>query len=402
MSDRVLFVDDDHELCESVREYLAEHGYEITTTISPAEAIDLVCRKDFDTIVTDLGMSEMDGIALCQRLLGIRSDVPILVLTGNVNLENAVAAIRARAFDFIAKPVDPKVLVGYIERAIRSRKLELEVKRLQVEAPEVAPLGVTGTSPAFKRVQELAARVGPRDISVLIRGETGTGKEIVARAIHASSERRARPFVAVNCAAVPASLMESELFGHARGAFTDAKAAREGLFVRASGGTLFLDEVGEMPLEMQPKLLRALQERTVRPVGSNEEVPFDVRILAATHRDLEAEIAAHRFREDLFYRLNVVEIAVPPLRERPGDILALANHFLRASTTRLAKGEMKISEQVAGLLLAYDWPGNVRELENCVERVVALARFDHLSAEDLPEPVRASAASSRVASVAAS
>jgi two-component system response regulator HydG len=233
---------------------------------------------------------------------------------------------------------------------------------------------------------------------VLIEGETGTGKELVARALHAAGPRRTGPFVAINCGAVPANLLESELFGHVRGAFTGAVAPRVGLLVKASGGTLLLDEIGDMPLEMQTKLLRSLQERKVRPVGSNEERSFDARILAATHRDLEAEVAASRFREDLFYRINVVKIEVPSLRARGGDILALAAHFLRRSAERSKKGAMILSPQVAALLLAYDWPGNVRELENCIDRAVALARFDHISAEDLPEKIVASRTTASVVS----
>jgi two-component system response regulator HydG len=229
------------------------------------------------------------------------------------------------------------------------------------------------------------ARVAPSDASVLIHGETGTGKELVARAIHTRSARKAGPFVAINCAAVPANLIESELFGHARGAFTDAKAARAGLFVEADGGTFFLDEIGEMPLEVQPKLLRALQERKVRPVGSNAEVPFDARIVAATNRDLEIEVEQRRFREDLYYRINVVKIELPPLRERGADVLAIAEHMLR----RISNGRtLRLSPQAAERLMAYDWPGNVRELENCMERAVALARFDQIAVDDLPEKVR--------------
>jgi two-component system response regulator HydG len=237
--------------------------------------------------------------------------------------------------------------------------------------------------------------VGGSDISVLIVGETGTGKELVAHALHAAGPRRSGPFVAINCGAVPANLLESELFGHVRGAFSGAVAPRVGLLVKASGGTLLLDEIGDMPLEMQTKLLRALQERKIRPVGSNEERSFDARILAATHRDLEADVAANRFREDLYYRINVVKIQVPPLRARAADILALATHFLQRAAERTKKGKMILSPQVAALLLAYEWPGNVRELENTIERAVALAQLNHLSAEDLPEKI----ASSRSASL---
>ena len=389
MSDRILVVDDDRDQCDTLAELVGEEGYDVSTTISPQEALERVAREDFGVVLTDLGMSEMTGEELCTRLVGMRPDVPVIVVTGHGNLEAAVAAIRAGAYDFITKPVDPKLLSLSIARCLRSRRLEREVKRLRQSASGASGNGgLVGTSPAMRRVQDLINRTGPRDISILIHGETGTGKELVARALHASSERSGKPFVAINCAAVPATLLESELFGHARGAFTDAKLAREGLFVQASGGTLFLDEIGEMPMEMQPKLLRALQERRVRPVGSNADVAFDVRILAATHRDLEADIAAKRFREDLFYRINVVKIDVPPLRERAGDILLLATHMLQKAAERLRQPAVTLSPQVAALLLEYDWPGNVRELENCLERATALTRFDHLSAEDLPEKIR--------------
>jgi DNA-binding NtrC family response regulator len=389
MTDRILLVDDDPDQCDLLGELLTAEGYEVRATTSPQEALDLAGREDFDAILTDLGMSEMSGTELCTRLSGMRRDVPVIVVTGNGNLEAAISAIRAGAYDFIPKPVDAKLLGVSIARGVRNRRLEIEVKRLrEAAAAPSSARGLIGASPAMRRVQDLIDRAGPTDISVLIHGDTGTGKELVARALHESSERRTKRFVAINCAAVPASLLESELFGHVRGAFTDAKVARDGLFVQASGGTLFLDEIGEMPMEMQPKLLRALQERRVRPVGSNTEIAFDTRVLAATHRNLEAEIEAKRFREDLYYRLNVVKIDVPPLRDRSGDILLLATHILQKASERLRKTEIKLSPQVAALFLAYDWPGNVRELENCLERGIALSRFDHLDAEDLPEKIR--------------
>jgi DNA-binding NtrC family response regulator len=389
MSERILLVDDDPDQCDTLSELLSHEGYSVSATTSPQDAVERAGREDFDAILTDLGMSEMSGTELCKRLVGMRPDVPVIVVTGHGNMEAAVAAIRAGAYDFITKPVDAKLLNVSIARGLKNRRLEVEVKRLRLACAETkSTAGFVGSSGSMSRVKELIERAGPTDISVLIHGETGTGKELVARALHAASERKSGPFVAINCAAVPASLLESELFGHARGAFTDAKVSREGLFVQASGGTLFLDEIGEMPLEMQPKLLRALQERKVRPVGANADVPFDARVLAATHRDLEAEIEARRFREDLFYRINVVKIDVPPVRERGGDILLLATHILQRACERMRKPEMKLSPQVAALFLEYNWPGNVRELENCLERAIALARFDHISAEDLPEKIR--------------
>jgi two-component system response regulator HydG len=241
----------------------------------------------------------------------------------------------------------------------------------------------------MRRVYELISRVGESDASVLIHGETGTGKELIARAIHGRSRRTDGPFVAINCAAVPHALLESELFGHARGAFTDAKVQRTGLFLQASGGTLFLDEIGELPLDVQPKLLRALQERKVRPVGANQEIPFDARIVAASNRNLEDEVYEKRFREDLYYRINVVKIDVPPLRERGGDVLHLAHHFLKSFAKRNLKPTLELSTTAAEKLMAYNWPGNVRELENCMEHAVALARFDQITVEDLPEKIRA-------------
>jgi two-component system response regulator HydG len=313
-----------------------------------------------------------------------------VVVTGYGSMETAIAAMRVGAHDFLTKPVDPKLLGLSVARAVKHGQLQQEVKRLREVVVDRASLGaLVGESSSMKRVHDLVARVAESDASVLIQGETGTGKELVARAIHKLSPRKNGPFVAINCAAVPAPLLESELFGHARGAFTDAKSARAGLFVEASGGTLFLDEIGELPLEVQPKLLRALQERTVRPVGSNQELSFDARVVAATHRDLETEAHERRFRQDLYYRINVVRIDVPPLRERGSDVLTLAAHFLDKFSKRAGREAVGLSAPVAERLLAYDWPGNVRELENCMERAVALARFDQVTLDDLPQRVRA-------------
>jgi two-component system response regulator HydG len=301
-----------------------------------------------------------------------------------------VAAIRAGAYDFLEKPIEAKLLELSMARATQHFALQVEVKRLRERVEvSVEPGALLGSSQGIKDVRELVARVGAIDVSVLIEGETGTGKELVARGLHAASARRAGPFVAINCAALPCDLLESELFGHTQGAFTDAKGSRDGLFLKATGGTLFLDEIGEMPGPMQARLLRALQERTVRPVGSNAELPFDARIVTATHRDLHSEVSRGTFRQDLFYRINVVKVLVPPLRERSCDILALASHFLRKFADRAGRGAMTLSTQAAAPLLKYRWPGNVRELENCMDRAVALARFDHISSEDLPETVRA-------------
>ncbi len=389
MKDRILVVDDDQDQCDLLESALGRFDCAVTATTSPHEALDRVGRDTFDAILTDLGMAAMSGIELCTRIIGTRPDIPVIVITAFGSMEAAISAIRAGAYDFLTKPVDSKLLGMAIARAAQHHRLQAEVKQLRAESSErsgASPL--IGESDAMKRVRDLIERVGGNDVSVLIEGETGTGKEIVARSLHASSQRSQGPFVAINCAAVPANLLESELFGHVRGAFTDAKAPRDGLFVQASGGTLFLDEIGEMPLDMQSKLLRALQERTVRPLGANTEVSFDTRIVTATHRDLESEVDERRFRQDLFYRINVVKIAVPPLRERGRDVLMLAAHFLDKFARRANRGRMALSSSAAAPLLAYVWPGNVRELENCMERAVALARLDHLSTEDLPDKIR--------------
>ncbi|HET9957679.1 MAG TPA: sigma-54 dependent transcriptional regulator [Polyangiaceae bacterium] len=388
MKDRILIVDDDQGQCDLLAMVLERHGYEPISTTSPRTALERVAKEEFDAVITDLEMTEMGGLELCERMLGTSPNVPIVVVTGQGSMDAAIKAMRVGAYDFLTKPVDSKVLGLSVARAVQHRKLNSEVKRLREAAGSPPPEGfVVGSSTAMKRLADLVSRVSQSDASVLIHGETGTGKELVAKAIHGASPRKG-PFVAINCAAVPANLLESELFGHARGAFTDAKNPRQGLFVEATGGTLFLDEIGEMPLEMQAKLLRALQERRVRPLGSNVEVEFDARIVCATHRDLEAEVEKRRFREDLYYRVNVVKIDVPPLRERGADILQLASFFLRKFSARSSKGNLSLSPQAAERMLSYDWPGNVRELENAMERAVALARLDQIVVEDLPDKIR--------------
>jgi DNA-binding NtrC family response regulator len=389
MKPRVLCIDDDQDQCDLIGVALSRLGFEATTITSPARALDLAVKEPFDVVLTDLGMAEMDGLALCERMAGARPGIPIVVLTGMGSMEAAIGAMRAGAYDFLTKPVEPKLLGIAVARAARHGQLTAEVARLREALSEApAPSPIIGGSPAMARVNDLIARLGASETSVLIVGETGTGKELVARAVHAASPRTSGPFVALNCAAIPPQLLESELFGHARGAFTDAKTARHGLFLEASGGTLFLDEIGEMVLEVQAKLLRALQERKVRPVGASAEVPFDARIVTATHRDLEVEVRERRFRQDLFYRIHVVRIDVPPLRRRGSDVLELASFFLQRATSKRAGPRLELSPQVAERLLAYDWPGNVRELENCIERAVALARFEQLTVDDLPEKIR--------------
>ncbi len=388
---RLLIVDDDRDLGETVCLGLQMRGYAVEWRPSVALALEALAGDPFDAVVTDLNMQGSDGIDLCRKVTERGPDVPVLVLTAFGSLETAVKAIRAGAYDFISKPVEMDALAIAVERAVKHKQLRDEVRRLREEIARGGPAdadGLLGESEAMRRVRSLLDRIADTDVSVLISGESGTGKEVVARTLHARSRRAKGPFVALNCAAVPESLLESELFGHVRGAFTDAREARPGLLLQAQGGTLFLDEIGDMPLTVQPKLLRVLQERAVRPVGATQESPIDVRILAATNRDLEEAIDERRFREDLYFRINVVQVGLPPLRARGGDVLLIAAHYLSRFAARAKKSIVGISAQAAERITAYTWPGNVRELQNCMERAVALTRHDHIGVDDLPEKVR--------------
>jgi two-component system response regulator AtoC len=390
MAGRVLVVDDERSLCETLEAGLTPRGFTVRWTTSPAEALELVQSTEIDVVLTDLNMSGMNGLELCERVATNRPDLPVVMMTAFGSFDAAVAAIRAAAYDFITKPVKLDALVLVLERAVQHHSLREEVKRLRQMVVDTHRFEeVLGESAAMRRVHALLNRIVETDSSVLITGESGTGKEIVAKALHRRGRRCQRPFVAINCAAMPETLLESELFGHARGAFTDARAAHTGLFVQANGGTLFLDEIGELPLSLQPKLLRALQERSVRPVGGTEEVPFDVRLVASTNRDLETAIEEGRFREDLYFRVNVIHITMPPLRGRGTDVLLLAQHFLTHYAATTGKHIGGLSPAAAERLLAYSWPGNVRELRNCIERAVAMTRYEQVIVDDLPEKIQA-------------
>lgn len=385
----MLVVDDDRGMCEVLEIGLRKRGFDVIWRTQPLAALQLLPEENISAMVVDLNMPGLKGTELCSRIVANRPDVPVIVITAFGSLETAIEAIRAGAYDFLTKPFEVDTLALALQRAVQHRALRKEVKLLrQAVASAQRFEDLVGTSPAIRRVFDLVGRVAETDVSVLITGESGTGKELVARAIHQKSARRDRPFVAINCSALPEPLLESELFGHTKGAFTDARAARKGLFQQADGGTLFLDEIGDLPIGLQPKLLRALQERRVRPVGGDSEVPIDVRILSATNRDLEAAIEERRFRDDLYFRINVVQINLPPLRSRGGDILLLAQHVLESCTARLGKQVQGISPKAAERLLAYSWPGNVRELQNCIERAVALTAYDQICVDDLPEKVR--------------
>jgi len=386
---RVLVVDDDASMCDMLVSDLAEHGFTMAARTSAKAALEAVAPGAFDAVVTDLNMPGMDGLELCRAIAGEDPEVPVIVITAFGSIETAVAAIRGGAYDFVTKPLDVEALALALVRAIQHRTLRDEVKRLRRAVDESRRFGaLLGTSPAMRRVYDLLDRIGDSNATVLVTGETGTGKELVARALHERGRRRAGAFVAVNCAALPEPLLESELFGHVRGAFTDAHAARKGLFMQATGGTLFLDEIGELPPALQAKLLRALQTRKVRPVGGNDEVPFDVRLIVATNRDLDSAVEEGRFREDLFFRVNVIQVEMPALRVRGGDILLIAQHFIERYAAQAEKRVVGLAPECAERLLAYVWPGNVRELENCIERAIALTRGETIGIEDLPEKIR--------------
>ena len=390
MSGAILIVDDDRDMGEWLETDLRLHGFE-TSWHRTAEAGFEACQHaDFDVVLADLRLPGLNGIDLCQRIVANRPDTPVVVMTAFGSLDTAIAAIRAGAYDFVAKPIDTEALVIVLDRAVRHHDLQEQVKRLHAVLEQSGQCGdLLGESLPMKRLYHQLTHIATSDASVLLSGESGTGKELAAQALHQMSGRSTGPWVAINCPALPPTLLESELFGHVRGAFTDAHVARKGLFVQADGGTLFLDEIGDFPLDLQPKLLRALEESVVRPVGSNSEIHFDVRVIAATNCDLESAVKAGRFREDLFYRLNVIPIEMPPLCARGTDILLLAEHFLARSVARSRKRVTGIAAGAAEKLLAYAWPGNVRELRNAIEHAVALTNYEHIVVEDLPERVRA-------------
>ncbi len=389
MQGRILIVDDDRSMCEMLEADLELRDFECTWTTEPPEALQLTKSQKFQVVLTDLKMPGMSGTELCERIAANRPDVPVVVMTAFGSMETAVAAIRAGAYDFVTKPIELDLLALTLQRAVRHHRLQEKITVLSEEVESFKRFDeMLGTSPPIQELFDELARIADSEASVLITGESGTGKELVAKAIHRKSRRGDRPFVAVNCAALPDTLLESELFGHAKGAFTDAHSARKGLFLQAESGTLFLDEIGDFPLITQAKLLRALEEQKMRPVGGDREQPFDVRILSATNRDLELAVEEGRFREDLYFRINVIQVNVPPLRARGSDMLLLAQHFIHLFAGRSGKQVTGLSDAVAEKLMAFSWPGNIRELRNVMERAVALTRFDKLAVDDLPEKIR--------------
>jgi DNA-binding NtrC family response regulator len=390
MKGKVLIVDDDQAMCEMLNDDLHHRGFTPFWYTMAEKAFSHVMEEHFDVLLADINLPGMSGIELCERVVANRPDIPVVIVTAFGNLDTAIAAIRAGAYDFVTKPIDLDLLEFVLHRAIEHRTLQEKVKLLSQAVEQAQHFKeLLGESPSMQALSSQIARVADTETSVLILGESGTGKELVARTLHQHSRRGRGPFVPINCSALPEALLETELFGHKRGAFTDAKSDRKGLFLEAEGGTLFLDEMGEIPMELQPKLLRAVEERRIRPVGGNTEVAFDVRIISATNRDLESAMEEGLFREDLFYRLNVIQVEVPPLRTRGTDVLLLARHFVQHFSDRTDKRVVDISHTVARKLLAYTWPGNVRELRNAMEHAVALTRFEKVTVEDLPKKIRA-------------
>ncbi|MEZ4296738.1 MAG: sigma-54 dependent transcriptional regulator [Polyangiaceae bacterium] len=390
MKTRVLLVDDDMALLRFLEAELTDRGYDVVAVRSGEEALSL--HKEacpFEVVVLDVRMPGPSGLDVCRSLTSACPELPVVLMTGFGDMAAAVAALRAGAYDFLTKPFETEALDVVLKRAAAQSERLREVGKLQrmtQEGPGFA--GILGASPPIKRLSDILQRISDSDASVLVMGESGTGKELVARAIHNLSKRRNGAFVAINCAAMPDHLLESELFGHERGAFTDARAARVGLLRRAHRGTLFLDEIGDMSLALQPKLLRALQEKHARPLGSDHEVPFDIRVVAATHRNLQQAVRDGDFRADLFFRLNVISIDVPPLRDRSDDILLLARHFLKEIADRESKPVTRFAPEVEEHLLRYNWPGNVRELRNTVEGAVTMARGKIVTLDDLPSRLR--------------
>jgi DNA-binding NtrC family response regulator len=382
----ILVVDDDVDILEACSQVLRRAGCVVEATSDAEEALGLVRSREFDVLIADLKMPKMDGIELLRAVRQIDPDLAVVMITGYATVETAVESIKAGAADYVPKPFEPDHLRQVVRNTVEKLDLirENQALKKRLNHPVVSE-EMLGESAAIHRVREVLAKVAPTDATVLILGETGTGKELVARAIHAMSPRAGKSLIPVNCAAIPSTLLESELFGHVKGSFTGAYRSRRGTFQLANGGSLFLDEVGEMSLDLQIKLLRALEEHQIQPVGSEKPVGVDVRIIAASNRDLEEAVRKGQFREDLFYRINVLPVMLPPLRERGEDVLLLADYFLGRYRLELKKNIIGYSDEVRRLLKEYHWPGNIRELENSVERAVIMAEGELLGVEAFPQ-----------------
>jgi len=383
---RILVVDDEDSIRKRCVRLLARQGYHVIGAASSLAALDLIKKEGawFDLLLADIRMPGMDGLQLMEKVKAQRQAVEVIIMTGYATVETAVKAMKKGAYDYLSKPFEMEELLHLVKKVVEIKSLRQEIRELknQLKEEQETPM-VFGNSEAMNRVMRFVEKVAPIDCNILISGESGTGKGLVAKAIHARSKRRNKPFVVADCAALSASLLESELFGHVKGAFTGAHADREGYFEKADNGTLFLDEIGEVPQDLQGKLLRAVQDQSIVRVGAAEEIRVNTRIIAATNRDLENLVQQKKFREDLFYRLNVVAVVMPALRDRREDIPLLARHFLKWYTARLNLNQILLPDAMLNLMTDYDWPGNVRELENAVQRAVVMAENSVISIEDL-------------------
>ena len=384
MTARVLVVDNDREMLKLLQQHLESEGFHVRAVATGADAVTLLKHEDCDLVLTDLVMDEVDGLAVLAEAQRLHPGIRVVLMTAFASVETAVSAIRQGAYDYLSKPFKLPEVTLVVRRALEDQRLREENRRLREEVGRrYSTSALLGQSRAMQPVFEQIAAVAGSDSTVLLIGESGTGKELAARAIHWNGPRRARPFVAVNCAAIPDTLLESELFGHERGAFTGADRRRRGLFAEANGGTLFLDEIADMSLSLQAKLLRALQDKAIRPVGGNEEMRLDVRVISATNRELPALIRSGSFREDLYYRLSVIPIRLPSLRERPDDVPLLAQHFLDRVSAALGKRFEGFTAEALAWLSKQRWPGNVRQLENVVERAATMAKGTSITEADL-------------------
>ncbi len=381
----VLVVDDDREMADVVCDVLREAGYRAAGASQGSEALALVRQECPDVLISDLRMSGLSGHQLQLELKRSAPNLPVIIITAFGSIQTAVESMKLGAFDYITKPFSNEELLLVVSRALENRSLHQEVRRLRGELARSYGLpNIIAANPRMMALLEMLKQVADSPATVLLTGESGTGKDLLARALHFQSSRRDSPFVPINCAAIPENLIESELFGHIRGAFTDARQGRTGLFVAASGGTLFLDEIGEMPMGLQAKLLRVIEDKQVRPVGATEETPVDVRIVAATNADLDRLMEQRRFRSDLYYRLSTLTLAVPPLRDRPEDIPLLLKHFLSRASAEAGKTPPAIEPEALACLMRYRWPGNVRELHNVLQSAVIMCRDGKLTVRDLP------------------
>ncbi len=398
----ILVVDDDADMRELAYDMLKDRGHQVTVAGSGEEALKRLAEEDHAVVLTDLRMKGMEGLELLAQIKRTYPNINVILMTAFGSVETAVEAMKHGASDYLVKPIKKDELVRVIERVVREAALRREVSRLRKEVhKEYSFHQILGKSKAIQAVFDLIRRVADSPTNVLITGESGTGKELVAKAIHYNSDRKDAPFIPVNCAAIPEQLLESELFGHMRGAFTDAKIDKRGLFEEAQKGTLFLDEISELPIMLQAKILRAIQEKEIRRVGATRPISVDVRIIAATNLNLSEEVTNKRFREDLYYRLNVIELKLPPLRERREDIPLLVDAFLKKCGEVRGKEVKGVSEAALAMLIDYAWPGNVRELENVIERAVTLSRGEKISPDDLPPAVQGARGDRRVLDEAA-